>query len=374
MTLKSINIGLVLILGLFIYNGQTLVFGQSNLKEGNNNFALYTKSGDFKKLEAARKHSDGAYSTPKDSVSYKNNLLRALVYSSLAVADSSRKLKYSDDPIQVAIHSFKLLNDKNLNYENEGEITFIRRKIAHAYQINARRALTNNDYQKALDNFLQVDDYSNGEIQVKKNLAVLSDKLDKKPLAIIYYKEYLKTQPQSTVEDFLILSKLYEDTGNENEAINTLLGGLDSYPKDKNMLFKLINIYSDKGIYGAVLNHVEDAISIDPENVKLNYLAGYANEVTGNTNNAEKYYRRVISLDENNFNGNLELGLLHLKSFLINSESESQDLATTYLLKANEIDPTAVNALKALAVLFKESGDAFQYERVQNQLNKDIIN
>ena len=189
------------------------------------------------------------------------------------------------------------------------------------------------------------------------------------PLAIIYYKEYLKTQPQSTVEDFLILSKLYEDTGNENEAINTLLGGLDSYPKDKNMLFKLINIYSDKGIYGAVLNHVEDAISIDPENVKLNYLAGYANEVTGNTNNAEKYYRRVISLDENNFNGNLELGLLHLKSFLINSESESQDLATTYLLKANEIDPTAVNALKALAVLFKESGDAFQYERVQNQLN-----
>ena len=374
MTLKSINIGLILILGLFIYNGQTLVFGQSNLKEGNNNFALYTKSGDFKKLEAARKHSDGAYSTPKDSVSYKNNLLRALVYSSLAVADSSRKLKYSDDPIQVAIHSFKLLNDKNLNYENEGEITFIRRKIAHAYQINARRALTNNDYQKALDNFLQVDDYSNGEIQVKKNLAVLSDKLDKKPLAIIYYKEYLKTQPQSTVEDFLILSKLYEDTGNENEAINTLLGGLDSYPKDKNMLFKLINIYSDKGIYGAVLNHVEDAISIDPENVKLNYLAGYANEVTGNTNNAEKYYRRVISLDENNFNGNLELGLLHLKSFLINSESESQDLATTYLLKANEIDPTAVNALKALAVLFKESGDAFQYERVQNQLNKDIIN
>ena len=139
MTLKSINIGLVLILGLFIYNGQSLVFGQSNLKEGNNNFALYTKSGDFKKLEAARKHSDGAYSTPKDSVSYKNNLLRALVYSSLAVADSSRKLKYSDDPIQVAIHSFKLLNDKNLNYENEGEITFIRRKIAHAYQINAGR-------------------------------------------------------------------------------------------------------------------------------------------------------------------------------------------------------------------------------------------
>lgn len=374
MTLKSINKGLILILGLFIYNGQTLVFGQSNLKEGNNNFALFTKSGDFKNLEAAKKHSDEAYKTPKDSVSYKNNLLRSLVYSSLAVADSSRKLKYSKDPIDVAVYSFNLLNDKNLNYENEGQITYIRRKIAHAYQINATRALANNDYQKAFNNFLQVDAFSNGEIQVKKNLAVLSDKLDKKELSINYYKEYLKNQSQTKPEDFLILSRLYQETGNENESINILLSGLDIYPKNRSILFKVINIYSNNGVYDAVVPLIGDAIALDPQNVELNYLAGYANEVTGNTKMAESYYRNVISLDENNYNGNFELGLLYLKSFLRNSKPESQELAEAYLLKANEINPSAVNALKALAVLFKETDDTFQYERVQNQLNKDTVN
>src|SRR5690554_4345978 len=85
----------IIILGLFLFCGQSLLFGQSNLKEGTNNFALFTKTGEFKNLETARKHSDEAYKTAKDSTSYRNNLLRALVYSSLSVADSNRKLKYS---------------------------------------------------------------------------------------------------------------------------------------------------------------------------------------------------------------------------------------------------------------------------------------
>jgi hypothetical protein len=68
------------------------------------------------------------------------------------------------------------------------------------------------------------------------------------------------------------------------------------------------------------------------------------------------------------------LGLLYLKDFLNNSQSEIKDLAQVYLLKANEINPSAINALEALAILFKKTGDTFQYERVQNQLNKDTFN
>ena len=102
--------------GLFILNGQTLLFAQSDLKEGNNNFALYTKNDDFKKLELAKKHADGAYQTTKDSASYKNNLLRSLVYSSLAIADDKRKLKYKKDPILEAEFS---LNKLILNAINE---------------------------------------------------------------------------------------------------------------------------------------------------------------------------------------------------------------------------------------------------------------
>jgi tetratricopeptide (TPR) repeat protein len=374
MTLKIIKRYLILILGLSIYNGQTLLFAQSNLKEGSNSFALFTKSGDFKNLESARKFSDDAYKTAKDSMSYKNNLLRSLVYSSLAVADSNRKLKYSKDPIEEAKLALGKLKDDNLNFENENQILYIRRKIAHAYQINATRALNNNDYQAAFNSFVQVDAFSNGEIQVKNNLAALSEKLDKKELAIKYYKEYVDSQDQKKPKYFLTLSRLYSETGNDNDAINTLLSGLDIYPNNKNILFEVINIYSDKGIYDAVVPLIDEAISLDPENLELNYLAGYANEVSGSKKMAEHYYKNVIALDKNNYNGNFELGLFYLRDYLNNSKPENKELALTYLLKANEINPSAVNALKALAILFRKAGDTFQYERVQNQLNKDIFN
>lgn len=374
MTIKTINRGLLIIMGLFIYNGQTLLFGQSNLKEGSNNFALFTKSGDIKKLETAKKFIDDAYKTPKDSSAYKNNLLRSLVYSSLAVADSNRKLKYSKDPIEEAKFSLSKLNDDDLNFENENQIIYIYRKITLAHQINANRALKNNNYQLAFDNYLQVDSFSNDEIDVKHNLAVLSEKLEKNELAIKYYKEFMERQNQLKAEHFLIMARLYAEVGDHNEEINTLLNGLDIYPKNKDILFRIINLYSDKGAYDAVVPLIEEAIALDPENIRLNYLAGYAYEVTGNKKKAEAYYKKVISLDGNNYNGNFELGLIYLKDYLNDPKIEYQELAQVYLLKANEINPSAVNALQALAILFQKSGNTFQYERVQNQLNKDIFN
>jgi tetratricopeptide (TPR) repeat protein len=374
MTIKTINKGLLIIMGLFIYSGQTLLFGQSNLKEGSNNFALFTKSGDIKKLEAARKFIDEAYKTPKDSSAYKNNLLRSLVYSSLAVADSNRKLKYSKDPIEEAKFSLNKLNDDNLNFENENQIIYIHRKITLAYQINANRALKNNNYQLAFDSFLQVDSFSNDEIDVKHNLAVLAEKLGKKELAVKYYKEFMERQNQLKAEHFLIMARLYAEVGDNNEEINILLNGLDIYPNNKDILFRIINLYSDKGAYDAVVPLIEEAIEQDPDNVRLNYLAGYAYEVTGNIKKAEFYYKKVISIDANNYNGNFELGLIYLKEYLNDPKIEYQELAQVYLLKANEINPSAVNALKALAILFQKTGNTFQYERVQNQLNKDIFN
>src|SRR5690606_20479659 len=163
------------------------------------------------------------------------------------------------DPIDEAKLALDKLNDDNLNFENENQILYIRRKIAHAYQINATRALNNNDYQAAFDNFVQVDAFSNSEIQVKNNLAALSEKLDKKELAVKYYKEYVDSQNQKKPVYFLTLSRLYSEVGNNNDAINTLLTGLDIYPDNKNILFKIITTYSDKGVYDAVVPLIDAA-------------------------------------------------------------------------------------------------------------------
>src|SRR5690606_21212159 len=90
---------------------------------------------------------------------------------------------------------------------------------------------------------------------------------------------------------------------------------------------------------------------------------------------AKKYYERVISLDANNFEGNLELGLLYLKEYIADPNNvDVQNKAQEYLLKANQIQPSEVNTLKSLAVLYEQSGNVVQQERVNNILNQLTIN
>src|SRR5690606_3509308 len=287
--------------------GTGVVAAQSNEKEGSNRFAMYTKNGDFKVLEEARKFADNAYKERRDSSSYKSNLLRALVYSSLSVADSNRTLKYVKDPLDEAKFALAKLDDKQLNFENGPQLIYINRKIAHGHLILGRKALGKNEFQVALEHYKQVDSFAKGDINVKRNLSAISSKLGRHQEAIDYYKEHLDRSLSISAADYLILADLFKDAGKPNEQLNTLLNGRDAHPSNKNILFQIINIYAANGSYDAVVPLLNDAIQMEPDNVELNYLAGYANEITGNRNAAEQFYKKVINLDDNNYNGNYEL-------------------------------------------------------------------
>src|SRR5690606_25076157 len=152
--------------------------------------------------------------------------------------------------------------------------------------------------------------------------------------------------------------------------LNTLLTGREQFPKDKEILFTLINTYMANEAYSAIVPLVDEAIAHEPENVNLNYIAGYANEMEGNDAVAKAFYEKVISLDANNFEGNFELGLMYLKEYIANpQDEEKQNKAQDYLLRANQIQPSEVRALKSLAVLYDQSGDIIQKERVNSILN-----
>src|SRR5690606_33704558 len=166
--------------------------------------------------------------------------------------------------------------------------------------ILATRALNNNKFPEAYGYFKEVDDLSKGDIQVKHNLSVLSSRLDKHQEAIDYYKQYLETSGPLKAEDVLILADLYEKAGDVNEQLNTLLNGRDYFPGDKNILFLIINIYAGNGSYDAIVPLIDEAYKLELENIELNYLAGYAYEVTGNRKLAEQFYKIDINLDDNN--------------------------------------------------------------------------
>ncbi len=351
------------------------VLGQSNLKEGNNSFARYMQSKDFKQLEAARKFADEAFKTKRDSTNYRNILLRGLVYSTLAVVDSNRTQNYPADPNNIALAALKRLTNKSVGFEDEPQIDYVRRSLANAYLIKANRAVAGANYEEAFHQYRLVDSISGKTFDVKHNLAILSSKIGNVEDAINRYKAFTAQTETSSPSYILELSRLYQQQGDSREMLNTLLTGRQQFPESKEILFTLINTYMANEAYAAIVPLADEAIAHEPENVGLNYIAGFANEMEGNNDAAKKYYGKVINLDANNFEGNLELGLLYLKEYIANpNDTEVQSKAQEYLLKANQIQPSEVNTLKSLAVLYKQSGDVIQQERVNNILNQLTIN
>lgn len=349
---------------------------QSNLMEGNNSFALYTKTGDFKQLEAARKYADEAYKTRRDSAGFRNNLLRGLVYSTLAVADSNRTQKYSSDPINIAMQALNTLTSAStqVKYENESEINYIRRSLANAYLIRANRAVVGKKYNEAFTLYKKVDSLGAGAYQVSHNLAVLSKKIGDEDGAIRRYESMIKSRETARPGYIIELTDLYWQKGDHQSALNTLITGRELYSGNKEILFKLINTYVAHDAYDAIIPLLDEALAHEPENVNLNYIAGFTYETAGNFPVARRYYEKVIGLDANNFEGNFQLGLLYLREYIQNpADGEKQNKAQEYLLRANQIKPSAINALKSLAVLYDQSGDIIQLERVNNILNQRII-
>ena len=93
--------------------------------------------------------------------------------------------------------------------------------------------------------------------------------------------------------------------------------------------------------------------------------------LTGDQKSALESYERLIELDHNNYEGNLGIGLIYLEDYLKNPESRTaQNRAQEYLLRANQINPSGINTLRSLAVLYQQKGDIIQLERVNNILDQ----
>src|SRR5690606_8012357 len=155
----------------------------------------------------------------------------------------------------------------------------------------------------------------------------------------------------------------YKQEDNQQAALQTLISGRQQFPKDKNILFQLINTYVVHDKYDAIVPLMDEALAHESENVDLNFIAGYAHEKVGNAETAKRFYEKVITLDPNNFEGNYELGLLYLKEYVKEADNlEKQNKAQEYLLKANQIKPSEINTLRSLAVLYDTAGNIIQLE------------
>lgn len=347
----------------------TTVVAQSNYKESSNSFAKYTKTGDFTELENAKKFIDQGYKTKRDSSSAKHNLLRAMVYSSLAYADSTRQLNGEKDHIDESRFSVDQMREK-YRLDHPAEIKYVNQNLIAAFIYKANKQIEKGEFENAYNSFLEVEKLGSKSNDVVRNLAYLSAQAGKTKQAIAYYKTLI-SNTQADALTYISLAKLYKEQGDNQQYINTLQTARQKFLKDKSVLFLLVDAYADNKAFQAITPIIAEAIKHEPENIDLYYLAGYANENVGNIAVAKEYYQKVLELDEYNYDANLALGLIFLNEFLEeNSNLEAQYSAQDYLLKANGIQPYAVNALQGLALYYETTDDQEQLDRVNTLLNQ----
>lgn len=368
--MKGIFIFLLTNLLLFIapLQAQTLI-----TKDAMNSFAKYSASANIKDLEAARKLIDDGYKTRSDSTAFKNNLIRSLVYSTLARADSNLKLKYSRDPIEIAKESLNIVKASKSASDAHQEIEYINGQLKQVYLFRANKSFRDRRFSDALNYYSILDSLDVNNYSIIHNLALLNQELGNYDNSARYYVKLIAQKPRP--EYYLVLASLYESKGEEGAAVRTLKAGTEVFRDNRDIIFKLINILVNRNDYFEIAKFTDRALKLDELNINLNYLAGFANEMTGNTLKAEEYYKAVLNINPNNYEGNYALGLLYLNLYMKDKTNENlMYISKYYLTKANEIDPNELKSLTSLSILFKHTGDKNELQRINNRINQLKLN
>lgn len=342
-------------------------------RDAMNSFAKYSASRNIKDLEATRKLIDDGYKTKSDSNAFKNNLIRSLVYSTLARADSNLKLKYAKDPVEVAKHSLNFVKASKSSSGAYLEIDYIEGQLKQVYLYRANNSFKERRFNDALKYFTILDSIDKNNYSITHNLALLNQELGNYEGSVYYYVKLISQKPKP--EYYLVLANLYESIGEENTAVNTLKAGSEAFPNNRDLIFKLINLLVNRNDYVEIAKFTNRALKLDEFNINLNYLAGFSNEMTGNNLKAEQYYKAVLNINPNNYDGNYALGLLYLNLYLKDSTKENMMyISKYYLSKANEIDPNELKSLRSLAILYKHTGDDNELQRINNRINQLKLN
>ena len=96
------------------------------------------------------------------------------------------------------------------------------------------------------------------------------------------------------------LSQSYLKMGDTVKAENMLKAQVAKYPKDKDIMIELINLYIDTDRKPEAIKVLNSAIALDPKNPVLVYTAGTIYENMGDFENAESSYLKAIEMGDVN--------------------------------------------------------------------------
>lgn len=124
-----------------------------------------------------------------------------------------------------------------------------------------------------------------------------------------------------------LLCDAYKTSGDTITWLNTLKEGISKYPKNNSYFFaNLVDYYSNNGKISEAMKFADEMIASNPSNPFNTYVKGFLYMNLEDFENAIVCYKKVLTMDPDYVEANLNLGWIYCKQAMKYSETATTDI------------------------------------------------
>jgi tetratricopeptide (TPR) repeat protein len=360
----------ILPLLIFLFTA-SLTFGQTEvLKSVVNNLAFYRQKKDVKYLSRAKTSVDSLIKTHADSADMAKNIYKAVVYSSIAFIDSLNTLKQPANFFDQTCKFVDQLGTNRKAYKYQTELDYSKRCLANVYLRRGFAYMQISDYYNAISVFQKAKKYAPDFKEINGYIAYANNKVGNLVDAGKYYTELLKTD--STKAEYIeAASNTYKAIGDTDKALQVLQKGRRHLPNDKFLLLDEANIYNNRRDYKSLEPLLSPLLDQNTNSGNVAFVAANCYDHLNEFDKAESLYLHSIELNSSEYDPVYNLGILYYKlSILKHGDDSANNLtkAGQWLERANEMSPNDVKPLQLLQLLYTQTGNQEQIDKINSKL------
>jgi tetratricopeptide (TPR) repeat protein len=365
MRVRKINFSVLLI--VFITPN---AFCQSEVLKGVvNSLARYKEHKELKYLAAAKKSIDSLFAINNDSTNLEKNVYLAVVNSSILYVDSLNSLNQPPNLLAKTTRLMDRLNENSKKSKFDKDLSFATACLANVHIRNGFNYLVRSDILNAQRQFLTAKKLAPGFKQLDAYLAYVNASLGNLPAAASFYDNLSE---EISADHLEAASAVYKAVGDTAKAIKLLERFRKTSPENNAILLDAAGIYNNKQDYTSLEPLLPGLLDINQNNPDIVFVAANCYDRLGKYNKAEQLYLKAVELNGAAYDPTFNLGLLYLKKSVQAGGSERNNImhATTWLEKAYEIAPNNINCLEVLRLLYKQTENRTQLDKINNKLKQ----
>jgi hypothetical protein len=372
-------------------------YSQKNVRQTASNFL---KDG---KLDKAMDAINQCIQDPTTATDAKAWFIRGNIYLEIANSKDEKYKSLDPDALNKALDSYK----KATEYDSKKEYTEdIFAKVnwqRNNYFNEAVESYNNKKYKEAMQSF---ENGANALNSIKINdtislfyAAACAGLANENGKAKQYYVELIRQGAKSTAI-YISLSDIYRQEKDSSNALRTVREGQKLYPNDLRLFLTETNIYLTFGDTQKALKNLKLATQKDTSNATVFFALGTIYDNISNDtiktdavraeafNDAIDTYKKAIKLNPAYFEPNYNIGALYVnKAATINDQANKLpldaeqefkklkgeadnylELATPYLEKAAELQPTDINTLYSLKQIYARTNKVDKLKAINERI------